>query len=261
DPLVHHGHHFGHVVHAFCNVQMLLTNGITLIGDVEERGLDSYLRVSTFLSSHFGAWTLMTLRERREYSAYQELLKIVPNLEECVMTSSEEAVKTIAELIQNGASGARADNTKSMKAAIIDWITLKGQTLIPHIPRNVKTGQGFHHKCTGALLCPTGYEWENAEYILLPMLFSYDPWNGLLHSGLLVSTCFALTSTQAFSQTDLVMDSEQFCNSILELLEDPDETDEVDQLMGWWNQQIFPLYTESEQLPSNNSILARIRQK
>ncbi|KAI6010323.1 hypothetical protein EDC04DRAFT_2871211 [Pisolithus marmoratus] len=221
DPLVHHGHHFGHVVHAFCNVQMLLTNGITLIGD--------------------------------------ELLKIVPNLEECVMTSSEEAVITIAELIQKGASGARADNTKSMKAAIIDWITLKGQTLIPHIPRNVKTGQGFHHKCTATLLCPTGYEWENAETKVklhsgqLQVagdqwpLFLYadysddtdDPWNGLLHSGLLVS---------AYRHVFTL----------------PSSVDQEPKAMWSGNariQQIFPLYTESEQLPSKNSILARIRQK
>ena len=48
--------------------------------------------------------------------------------------------------------------------------------------------------------------------------------------------CFALMSTQIFSRTDLVMDSERFYNSILELLEDPDEKDEVDQKIGWWNQ-------------------------
>ncbi|KAI5992631.1 hypothetical protein EDC04DRAFT_2872768 [Pisolithus marmoratus] len=230
DLLVHHGCHFGHVVHAFCNVQMLLTNGVTLMGDVEERGLET-----------------LTQEERREYSAYQELG------------------------IQKGASGARADDTKSMKATIIDWITPKGQTLIPHMPRNVKTGQGFHHEHTGALLCPTGYEWENAETkaklhsgqlqvagdqwpLFLYADYSYnvdDPWNGLLHSGLLVSayrhvftlpssvdqepkatrsgnacihgmqmvtkalvayvatqTCFALTCTQVFSQIDLVTDSE-----------------------------------------------------
>ncbi|KAI6012334.1 hypothetical protein EDC04DRAFT_2509389, partial [Pisolithus marmoratus] len=108
--------------------------------------------------------------------------------------------------IQKGASGTRADNMKSMKAAIIDWIAPKGQTLIPHIPRNVKTGQGFHHECTGALLCPVGYEWENSETkaklhsgqlqvagdqwpLFLYVDYSYDmenPWNGLLHSGLLV---------------------------------------------------------------------------
>ncbi|KIK14480.1 hypothetical protein PISMIDRAFT_116975, partial [Pisolithus microcarpus 441] len=72
---------------------------------------------------------------------------------------------------------------------------------------------------------------------------------------------FALTSTQIFSWTDLVTDSEWFYISILKLLEDPDEADEVDQLMGWWNQQIFPLSMESEWLPSKNSALAQICQK
>ncbi|KAI5999730.1 hypothetical protein EDC04DRAFT_2612166 [Pisolithus marmoratus] len=209
--------------------------------------------------------TTLAMLERREYSAYQELLKIVPNLEEHVMTSSEEAVITIAELIQKGASGARADNTKSMKAAIIDWITLKGQTLIPHIPRNVKTGQGFHHKRTGTLLCPTGYEWEKAETkvklhsgqlqvagdqwpLFLYVDYSYDmddPWNGLLCSGLLVLAYrHVFTLPSSVDQEPKAMQSGNACIqcwllmlplSILELLEDPDETDEVDQLMGWWN--------------------------
>lgn len=67
--------------------------------------------------------------------------------------------------VQKGANSARADDTKGMKAAIIDWITPKGQSLSPHIPRNVKAGRGFQHERTGALLCPAGYEWQNTEYV------------------------------------------------------------------------------------------------
>ena len=114
-----------------------------------------------------------------------------------------------------------------MKSAIIDWITPKGQTLNPHIPRNVKSGRGFNHKRTGALLCPAGLDWANAEWVsgifhfvckpdrlkmfnsvkaklvggqiqvsgdqwpvFLFTNYTYDsedPWNGLLRSGLLVS--------------------------------------------------------------------------
>ena len=65
--------------------------------------------------------------------------------------------------IQKGANGARADDTKGMKGPIIDWITPKGQSLVPHIPRNVKAGRGFNHECTGALLCPAGLDWKNIE--------------------------------------------------------------------------------------------------
>lgn len=110
-----------------------------------------------------------------------------------------------------------------MKNAIIDWITPKGQSLSPHIPRNVKSGRGFNHERTGALLCPAGLDWANTEYVPIGVqtgklkvfnrikaklvggqmqvsgdqwpvfLFanytydSEDPWNGLLRSGLLVS--------------------------------------------------------------------------
>ena len=69
------------------------------------------------------------------------------------MTSSEEDVRLIAELvfcslsikmlhqltfyfyeIQKGASSARSDDTKSLKSAIVDWITPRGQSLNPPIP-------------------------------------------------------------------------------------------------------------------------------
>ena len=50
-----------------------------------------------------------------------------------------------------------------------------------------------------------------------------------------MQACFALTSTQVFSHTDHVTDSEWFYNSIVELLEDLKEKDEVNQLMAWWN--------------------------
>ena len=73
---------------------------------------------------------------------------------------------------------------------------------------------------------------------------------------------FALTLAQVFSHTDLVTDSECFDTSILDLLDDHDEKDEVDQLLMWWNRyvlivnlvpvpmtvfrQIFPLYADLE---------------
>ncbi|EGO04882.1 hypothetical protein SERLA73DRAFT_68545 [Serpula lacrymans var. lacrymans S7.3] len=51
---------------------------------------------------------------------------------------------------------------------------------------------------------------------------------------------FALTSAQVFLRTDLTTDSKCFYNSILILLDDPEECDEVESLMNWWNQSAFP---------------------
>jgi hypothetical protein len=42
DPLVHHRCHFGRVVHAFCSVQILLTNGIVMKGELGERELETF---------------------------------------------------------------------------------------------------------------------------------------------------------------------------------------------------------------------------
>jgi hypothetical protein len=42
DPLVHHGRHFRHVIHSFCSVQILLTNGIVMKGELSERELETF---------------------------------------------------------------------------------------------------------------------------------------------------------------------------------------------------------------------------
>ena len=70
---------------------------------------------------------------------------------------------------------------------------------------------------------------------------------------------FALTATQTFSRTDLATDSERFYNSILELLEDLDEKDEVEQLMGWWNRcvVIYILIMKLTSFQTNISFIYR----
>jgi hypothetical protein len=49
---------------------------------------------------------------------------------------------------------------------------------------------------------------------------------------------FALSSSPVFSRTDTVTDSERFYNSILKLLDNPNEPQEVDKLLMWWNQYV-----------------------
>ena len=46
---------------------------------------------------------------------------------------------------------------------------------------------------------------------------------------------FALSSSLVFSCTDKICDSEHFYNSLLELLYDPEEQKEVEELLSWWN--------------------------
>jgi hypothetical protein len=133
----------------------------------------------------------------------------------------------LGKKIQKGSSSARSDDTKSLKGAVLDWITPRGQPLNPPLARNVKTDRGFHHERTGALLCPAGLDWSNTEYVHRSLrlctlivcrikeklrsgemavagdqwpIFLYqgyvydpeDPWNGLSQSSLLVSVSFCL---------------------------------------------------------------------
>ncbi|KAL4065133.1 hypothetical protein J3A83DRAFT_4360454 [Scleroderma citrinum] len=245
DPLVHHGHHFDRAVHAFCNVQMLIMNGLHAMSD--DAPEDETLPAACIAYKH-------------EHAVFQELLQ------------SEEVI-AMADLIQKGANGTRVDETKGMKGLIIDWITPKGQSLIPHIHHNVKSGCSFNHICTGALLCPAGLNWNKLEThtkltngkiqvagdqwsMFLYANYTYDPedqWNGLLHSDAfkhifmlpssvdqepkvthsgnahihgmhsMMKASLAYVITQAcLSHTDLTTDSEHFYNSILELLNNPD---------------------------------------
>ena len=65
--------------------------------------------------------------------------------------------------IQKGSNASRADDTKGMKGAIIDWITPPDRDLVPRLSRKHKFDRGFQHEATGALLCPAGVDWNDPE--------------------------------------------------------------------------------------------------
>jgi hypothetical protein len=110
---------------------------------------------------------------------FAELLNMVSGLRERLLSSSLEEISFIADLVRlsflraglfltrsqihKGASSARSDDTKSLKGAVLDWITPIGQALNPSLARNVKSDRGFHHERTGALLCPADLDWSNNE--------------------------------------------------------------------------------------------------
>ncbi len=60
-------------------------------------------------------------------------------------------------------SGARADDTKALKGAVIEWITPRGETLNPPLARHTKVDRGFNHDCTGRLLCPVELDWADSR--------------------------------------------------------------------------------------------------
>jgi hypothetical protein len=122
------------------------------------------------------------LSEISEHRLYQALLKLSPGLEERLNTGSENDIHYVANMVSyhdhhpgpklsastlykitKGISSARSDDTKSLKSAVVDWITPKNQYLQPPIQRNVKTDRGFHHQRTGELLCPVNFDWHDEK--------------------------------------------------------------------------------------------------
>lgn len=65
---------------------------------------------------------------------------------------------------------------------------------------------------------------------------------------------FALSSSSVFSRTDMMTDSEHFYDSTLEILEDPEEQQEVQALMKWWN--MWALYNTIQKFKLLNMILS-----
>ncbi|KAG2752732.1 hypothetical protein P692DRAFT_201838219 [Suillus brevipes Sb2] len=307
DPLISHGRHFGRTVFALCNYPSLLTNGILRLEQMEEIPLEDF-----------------SADERREHRVFEQLLDSYPGLLERLKNGSEEEILHVGELIGKGAAGARGDDTKTLKSAVLDWISPKGDVIQPHLHRNSKIDRGFNHELTGSLLCPAGMDWNDPETkenlrsgemlvcgdqwpIFLYTQYIYDlddPWCGLLRSRLLVCaykhvftspssvekepkatrsgnarlhgmTCvtiasisyiatqvrFALSSSSVFSRTDTTTDSETFYYSLLDLLEDPEECQEVNELLMWWNRQVFPTSSAAKRPVSANSALSKIRQK
>ncbi|KAG1837997.1 hypothetical protein F4604DRAFT_1885625 [Suillus subluteus] len=307
DPLVSHGRHFGRTVFALCNYPSLLTNSILRLEQLEDAPLEDF-----------------SAEEQREHRVFKQLLDSYPGLLERLKNGSEEDILHVGELIGKGASGARGDDTKTLKSAVLDWISPKGEAIQPPLHRNSKIDRGFNHELTGFLLCPAGLDWNDSQTkadlrsgemlvcgdqwpIFLYAHQTYDPddpWCGLLRSCLLVSAykhvftspssvekepkatrsrnaClhgmksatiasiayiatqvrFALSSSSVFSRTNTATDSETFYHSLLDLLEDPDESSEVDELLMWWNRQVFPTSSATKRPVTANSALSKIRQK
>jgi hypothetical protein len=176
-----------------CNVQALVTNGIPRMSEDTEV-LEESLTVKYVLScgyrldvsvSNCTNWlcqfTCLLYRCRQEYRVFQKLLGMVPHLTECLMNCSNEESMAIADLVcplhsnidcfvllfllqvQKGVSNARSDDTKSMKGAVLDWITPRDVPLNPPLSHNVKTNCGFHNNTTGVLLCPAGTDWDDPK--------------------------------------------------------------------------------------------------
>ncbi|KAG1892969.1 uncharacterized protein F5891DRAFT_1209455 [Suillus fuscotomentosus] len=182
--------------------------------------------------------------ERQEHHVFEQLLESYPGLLEQLKNGSDEDILLVGELIGKGAAGTRGDDTKTLKSAVLDWIVPQGEAIQPPLHRNSKIDRGFNHDLTGFLLCPVGLDWNDSqtkENLRSGKLWAYkhvftspssvekepkatQSGNARLHGMNSVTTAsIAYIATQTFY------------HSLLDLLGDPDESKEVDELLMWWN--------------------------
>jgi hypothetical protein len=102
DPLISHGRHFGRTVHALCNVQTLLTNGLVrmdeLADEPEETSTSEY--VDHFEVRSATSPTVISLsRQKHERHIFEALLNMVPGLKERLTEATEDEVAFVAEMV------------------------------------------------------------------------------------------------------------------------------------------------------------------
>lgn len=99
-----------------------------MMGELGDRDLEMFSKQSA-PSSHESSSTLKILcSERKEFAVFLELLKLVPSLESCLMSSDEEEVVAIAKLVSG------------ICHQVIYWL------IIPIDPERRQRCQGRRHK-------------------------------------------------------------------------------------------------------------------
>ncbi|TEB30832.1 hypothetical protein FA13DRAFT_1791985 [Coprinellus micaceus] len=225
DPLVGHGRHFGRTVRTFCRVQTLISNGLS---------------------------TTMHLELERITEA-----ELSRRLEERLNTSSEQDMLYVGSMIMKGIGSARSDDTKSLKSAVVDWITPPNQYLNPPLQRNA-----YKHVFTSpSSVYATNNGASKATRSSNARIHGMTQVTIPSIAYIATQVRFALSSSTTFSRTDLVTDSEFFYDLIIDLLEDPDEEIEVAQLLRWWNQQIFPVQVKDSRSVHGDSVIAKIKER
>ncbi|KAH7905470.1 hypothetical protein BJ138DRAFT_1138263 [Hygrophoropsis aurantiaca] len=284
DPLVSHGRHFGHTVFALCNYPSLLTNGILRLEQLENIAFEDF-----------------STEERREHLVFEKLLDSYPGLLDRLKEGSEEEILHVAEMIGKGASSARGEDTKSLKIdrgfnhpitgallcpAGMNWDdeTVKeslqsGELLVSgdQWPIFLYAHESFNPNDPWNGLLKNRLLINAYKHVFTsPSSVDKEPkatraGNACLHGMLAVTASsiayiatqvrFALCSSSVFSRTDIITDSETFYSSILDLMEDPEEKQEVTDLLTWWNRQIFPTSSSAKRPIKANSALAKIQKR
>ncbi|KAL1939912.1 hypothetical protein VTO73DRAFT_9612 [Trametes versicolor] len=142
NPLKHAGRHFARTVDMFVLPAVVVNAGIEF--DPNRSPLEC------------------SPEEQRNHKSWDALLRIVPNLTAMLADPTvQNPISTITTALLAGSNAARADDTRSIKIAVVEWLAddLKaaGVTLNP----KTKPQRGFLNEVTGRLLCPVVLDYDD----------------------------------------------------------------------------------------------------
>ncbi|KAI0645609.1 hypothetical protein C8Q79DRAFT_1010550 [Trametes meyenii] len=169
-PFIHYGRHFIRTVDMITLPSVILTEGL-----LRDPGANS----NTF-----------SALENRRYTAFKSVVKMVPAVSiklDDPSTTAEEVqqwLESFGAALQLGGSGAKSDDTRSLKGAVVDWLQASLMKASPpiHLVRDGKAGRGFHNDVTGRLICPAVLDWED-ESVRIGLLRRTAKIDGALING------------------------------------------------------------------------------
>ncbi|KAG1828224.1 hypothetical protein EV424DRAFT_1471278 [Suillus variegatus] len=285
NPLVLHGRHFGRTVFAMCNYPALLTAGILRLEELRDSSIEDYPadvrrehRVfMELIDSYPGLVDRLTNGEEEDIIHVGELMgkgasgsrgDDTKTLKSAVLEwLVPRGQALIPPLSRNIKSDQTKQSLKSGETAVRgDQWPLCLYAGYVYDPEDPWTGLlkseilifGYKHVFTSPSSVDKGPKATRSGNAHLHGMKCVT--KGSL-AYIATQIRFAISSSSIFSRTDTVTDSENFYHSILDLLEDPDETKEVIDLMTWWTRRIFPNSSSSQRCISKNSALSKIREK
>ncbi|KAG2039792.1 hypothetical protein BDR03DRAFT_933075 [Suillus americanus] len=280
NPLVLHGRHFGRTVFSLCNYPALLTAGILRLEELQDSSIENYPAevFMDLIDSYPGLLDRLTMGEDEDVIHVGELLG--------KGASGQVVIPPLSRNIKSDRGFNHEVTGALLCPAGLDWSDVATKLAL-------KSGETAVRGDQWPMFLYAGYEYDpedpwrgllRGEILVFgfkhvftsPSSVDKEPkatrsGNAYLHGmksvtkGSLAYVAtqvrFALSSSSVFSRTDTVTDSENFYHSILDILEDPDESEEVVDLMTWWTRRIFPNSSSSQRDISKNSALSKIREK
>ncbi|KAF8447390.1 hypothetical protein L210DRAFT_788758, partial [Boletus edulis BED1] len=107
---------------------------------------------------------LHTRQENCLFKGYQELMRWIPGLRECVLNPNNiSELDRITKQLMEGVDAARSDDAAHLKTAIVMWLSQSDPPNPQLVPFD-KIGRGLHNDATARPICPVELDWDNVEH-------------------------------------------------------------------------------------------------